>query len=100
MDSGDTEGVLADIPPARLAERGKTFEPLTAESKKNKVRNVNIGNDLYPTEWRAKRFEMPLDNFAKLFWDGVNTIHGPRSPGKGAGRVDRKEVETRTNGTT
>jgi len=27
---------------------------------------------LYPTEWRAKRFEMPLDNFAKTFWEGVN----------------------------
>jgi leucyl aminopeptidase (aminopeptidase T) len=102
MDSGDTEGLLADIPPARLAERGKTFEPLTAESAKNKVRNVNIGNDLYPTEWRAKRFEMPLDNFAKLFWDGVNIEYtGLEAAGeKARAALTGKEVEiTHPNGT-
>lgn len=102
MDSGDAEGLLADIPPARLAARGKTFEPLTAESKKNKVRNVNIGNDLYPTEWRAKRFEMPLDNFAKLFWDGVNIEYtGLEAAGeKARAALTGKEVEiTHPNGT-
>ena len=102
MDSGDTEDLLADIPPARLAERGKTFEPLTAESKKNKVRNVNIGNDLYPTEWRAKRFEMPLDNFAKLFWDGVNIEYtGLEAAGeKARAALTGKEIEiTHPNGT-
>ena len=102
MDSGDTEGLLADIPPARLAARGKTFEPLAAESKKNKVRNVNIGNDLYPTEWRAKRFEMPLDSFAKLFWDGVNIEYtGLEAAGeKARAALTGKEVEiTHPNGT-
>jgi aminopeptidase len=72
LDSQETDNLLADIPPARLAARGKTSAPVGAEFIKNKVRNVNVGNELYPTEWRAKRFEMPLDNFSKLFWEGVN----------------------------
>lgn len=72
LDAQETDNLLADIPPARLAARGKAGAPVGAEFIKNKVRNVSVGNELYPTEWRAKRFEMPLDNFSKLFWEGVN----------------------------
>jgi leucyl aminopeptidase (aminopeptidase T) len=102
MDSGETEGLMVDIPPARLAARGKMFEPVDAESNKNKVRNVNIGNELYPTEWRAKRFEMPLDGFAKLFWEGVNIEYtGLEAAGeKARAALTGKEVEiTHPNGT-
>jgi len=72
VDSTETEDLLAVVPPARFAASAKAGQPVAAEYIKNKVRSVNIGNDLYPTEWRAKRFEMPLDNFAKTFWQGVN----------------------------
>lgn len=72
VDSTENEGLLADVPPARLAASAKAGQPVAAESVKNKVRSVDVGNDLYPTEWRAKRFEMPFDNFAKTFWEGVN----------------------------
>lgn len=72
VDSQETETLLADIPAARRAERAKAGAPVQKEFIRNKVRSVNIGNDLYPTEWRAKRFEMPLEAFGKLFWEGVN----------------------------
>ena len=72
VDSTQTENLLADVPPTRLAARAKADSPVGEEFRKNKVRNVNVGNDLYPTEWRAKRFDMPVDGFAKLFWDGLN----------------------------
>ncbi|HEY0428307.1 MAG TPA: aminopeptidase [Pyrinomonadaceae bacterium] len=72
VDSSETEGLLADVPPARLAARSKASVPVGDEFIKNKIRNVNVGNELYPTEWRAKRFEMAPDAFAKLFWEGVN----------------------------
>jgi aminopeptidase len=72
VDSEETEDLLADVPRARIAANGKAAQPVAAEYIKNKVRSVNIGNELYPTEWRAKRFEMPLDSFAKTFWEGVN----------------------------
>ena len=72
VDSNETENLLAEIPAARRAARGKASQPVGAAFIQAKVRNVNVGNDLYPTEWRAKRFEMPLADFAKMFWEGVN----------------------------
>ena len=72
IDGGETEALLADIPPARLAARAKAGVPVGKEFIKNKIRAVSVGNELYPTEWRAKRFELAPDAFAKLFWDGVN----------------------------
>lgn len=102
VDSGETEGLLADVPPARLAARAKTGEPVGAEFRKNKVRSVNIGNDLYPTEWRAKRFDTPLDNFAKQFWEGVNIDYTnlQTTGDKAKTALVGKEVEiTHPNGT-
>jgi leucyl aminopeptidase (aminopeptidase T) len=72
VDSQETDGLLADIPPARLAARGKAGQPAGDAFVKNKVRNVSVGNELYPTSWRAERFGLPLNDFAKMFWEGVN----------------------------
>lgn len=103
VDSGESESLFADVPPARMAARAKANAPVGDEFRKNKVRAVNIGNDLYPTEWRAKRFEMPLDNFAKLFWDGVNTDYTSlQATGeKARAALAGKEIEiTHPNGTS
>jgi leucyl aminopeptidase (aminopeptidase T) len=103
VDGGESESLLADIPPARMAARAKANSPVGAEFVKNKVRSVNIGNDLYPTEWRAKRFDMPLDGFAKLFWDGVNTDYTSlQATGeKARTALAGKEIEiTHPNGTS
>ena len=103
VDSTETEALFADIPPARMAARAKANSPVGAEFIKNKVRAVNIGNDLYPTEWRARRFDMPLDGFAKLFWDGVNIDYtGLQATGeKARAAMTGKEIEiTHPNGTS
>ena len=103
VDSSLTENLLADVPPARLAARAKAGSPVGEEFRKNKVRNVNIGNDLYPTEWRAKRFDMPVDGFAKLFWDGLNIDYtGLQATGeKARTALAGKEMEiTHPNGTS
>lgn len=102
VDAGETEGLLADIPPARLAARAKADEPVAAAFRQSKVRSVNVGNGLYPTEWRAKRFEMPLDAFGKLFWEGVNTDYtNLQAQGeKARAALAGKEIEiTHPNGT-
>ena len=102
VDDGQTENLLADVPPARLAARAKAGQPVGEEFRKNKVRNVNIGNDLYPTDWRAKRFDMPLEAFAKLFWEGVNIDYtGLQATGeKARTALAGKEIEiTHPNGT-
>ncbi len=56
IDSQETEGVLADVSPTRLANTAKTGQPVGELYQKRNVRQVAIGNDLYPTEWRAKHF--------------------------------------------
>ncbi|HTH52121.1 MAG TPA: aminopeptidase, partial [Pyrinomonadaceae bacterium] len=103
VDSTATEGLLADVPPARLAARAKAGAPVAKEFIKNKVRSVEIGNGLYPTEWRAKQFEMPADSFAKLFWEGVNVDYtNLQAQGeKARAAVAGKEMEiTHPNGTS
>jgi len=103
VDSTETEALLADVPPARLAARAQAGAAVGKELIKNKVRSVAIGNDLYPTEWRAKRFEMPVDNFAKLFWEGVNIDYTAlQATGeKARTALTGKEIEiTHPNGTS
>jgi leucyl aminopeptidase (aminopeptidase T) len=103
LDSGETEGLLADVPPARLAARAKAGAPVGTEFIKNKVRSVNVGNDLYPTEWRARRFETPMDSFARMFWDSVNIDYASlQMAGEQAQQtlLNGKEMEiTHPNGT-
>jgi aminopeptidase len=73
VDANESEGYLAGVSPARLAATGKTFEPVGDLYLKRSVRQVSVGNGLYPTDWRAKRFGMTQDELAKTFWAAVNT---------------------------
>jgi leucyl aminopeptidase (aminopeptidase T) len=72
VDSNTTEGLLADADPARMAARAKAGAPVNEAFLKHNVREVEVGNGLYPTDWRAKRYGMSADDLAKTFWGGVN----------------------------
>ena len=72
VDANEGEGVLADVSPTRLANTSKTGVPVGDLYQKRTVRQVDIGNDLYPTDWRAKRFGISLDDLTKTFWSAVN----------------------------
>jgi leucyl aminopeptidase (aminopeptidase T) len=72
VDSNEAEGVLSDVSPTRLANTAKTGVPVGELFQKRNVRQVEIGNDLYPTDWRAKRFGISLDDLTKTFWSAVN----------------------------
>lgn len=103
VDSQETDNLLADIPPARQAARGKAGQPVGDEFIKNKVRNVNVGNELYPTSWRAERFSVPLADFTKMFWEGVNIDYTnlQASGEKARAALTGKEMEiTHPNGTS
>ena len=103
VDQTETEGLLADVPPARFAAEAKAAQPVVAETVKNKVRNVDVGNGLYPTDWRAKQFDTPTGDFAKMFWEGVNIDYtNLQSIGETAKtNLAGKEVEiTHPNGTS
>ena len=73
IDANEAEGVLADVSPTRLANTAKTNQPVAELFQKRNVRQVEIGNDLYPTEWRAKHYGITQDELAKTFWAAVNT---------------------------
>jgi leucyl aminopeptidase (aminopeptidase T) len=73
VDSNEVESNLADVSPTRLANTAKTGQTVGDLFQKRNVRQVAVGNDLYPTEWRAKHFGISLDQLAKTFWEAVNT---------------------------
>jgi aminopeptidase len=73
VDSNEAEDVLAGVSPARIANVGKTQQPVGELFQKRNVRTVEIGNGLYPTTWRAKQFGITQDALAKTFWEAVNS---------------------------
>ncbi len=72
VNNSTTENVLDGADPARLAARAKAGEAIGQAMLKRGVRTVEIGNNLYPTPWRAQRYGMSADDLSKLFWNGVN----------------------------
>ncbi|MBF6023905.1 aminopeptidase [Lysobacter niastensis] len=67
-----TENLFEGADPKRMAARAKADEAVSQAFLKNNVRTVEIGNEMYPTSWRAQRFGMSQDELAKVFWNGVN----------------------------
>lgn len=69
---GTTENLFDGADPARVAARAKTGEAVNQAMLKRGVRTIELGNNLYPTPWRAERYGMSEDDLSKLFWNGVN----------------------------
>ncbi len=72
IDTNEAEDNLANVSPTRLANVAKTGQPVNDLFLKRNVRQVAVGNDLYPTAWRAKHYGISQDDLAKTFWDAVN----------------------------
>jgi leucyl aminopeptidase (aminopeptidase T) len=72
VDSAEDEGTFADVDPKRLAARANASLPLNEQFLKRNVKLIEIGNGLYPTEWRARRFSMTPEELQSTFWNGVN----------------------------
>lgn len=72
IDSNESDDVAAGVSPARLAAVGKSGEPVAALYLTRSVRQVAVGNGIYPTAYRAKRFGMSQDDLAKTFWEAVS----------------------------
>lgn len=71
VDFGEP-GLLAHVPPERLATRSKAFQPVATLSLARNVRQVNLGNALYPTVALSKQFGISQEEMTRIFWDGVN----------------------------
>jgi aminopeptidase len=100
---GEDPGLLADIPPDRLAAISKAFAPVNDLAVKKSLRGVSLGNGLYPTEALAKQFGMTKNELSEIFWKGVNTDYSKlEAKGKEIKEVLKagKEVQiTNVNGT-
>src|SRR3989454_11181864 len=71
IDFGETEGLLAGVPPERLAARAKAGAPVNEVFLKHNVHFVNLGNGLYPTATLAKRLGVTQTRLATGFWRAV-----------------------------
>lgn len=72
LSNGTDENLFEGADPKRLAARARADEPVGQAFLKNNVRTVEVGNNMYPTPWRAERYGMSADDLAKAFWNGVN----------------------------
>lgn len=103
IDSNETDGVLDGVSPARLAATGKAGEPVADLFLKRNVRQVTVGNNLYPTAYRAKRFGITQDELAKAFWESVNadysTVQAIGEKVKAAVAAGKEVHITNPNGT-
>jgi aminopeptidase len=71
LGNATTENLFEGADPRRMAARSKADEAVMQKFLR-RVRNVEVGNNLYPTAWRAQRYAMSEDELAKTFWNGVN----------------------------
>jgi len=71
LGNGTSENLFEGADPKRMAARGKADEAVMQKFLR-RVRTVEVGNNLYPTAWRAQRYAMSEDDLAKTFWNGVN----------------------------
>ena len=72
VDFSESEAVLSGISAERIVAVNHANAPAWDLMLKRKVRQVYLGNDLYPTAERAKLFGVSQDDLARVFWDGVN----------------------------
>ncbi len=72
LGNGTSENLFEGADPKRMAARGKANEAVGNAFMANNVRSVEVGNDLYPTPWRAARYGMEEGALASTFWSSVN----------------------------
>jgi leucyl aminopeptidase (aminopeptidase T) len=72
LGNGTTENLFEGADPKRVATRSKAGEAVQQAFRRNNVRTVDVGNNLYPTAWRAERYGMSEEALASMFWNGIN----------------------------
>ena len=72
IDSSESDSAWADIPAARIAARIQAVAGIGQTLLKRNVRQVNLGNGIYPTDARAKSFGMTRAQLSKLFYSALD----------------------------
>lgn len=103
VNSSAESGLYRAVPASRLATVGKSFRPFDESLMKRGVRQVFIGNGLYPTTATAKRLGVSLAELEKTFWNALATdpklIQANGSEVRGAFAGAKQVRVTHPNGT-
>jgi leucyl aminopeptidase (aminopeptidase T) len=67
VDGSESESVLADVAPGRIAARERAAVSVTKTLMQRGVRQIYVGNDLRPTADRAKRFGMSEEALGRVY---------------------------------
>lgn len=71
VDYSESDNVLAGVPAERVVTVNHANAPAWDLMLKRKVRQVYLGNDLYPTAERARLYGVEQEELAEIFWNGV-----------------------------
>ena len=71
MEAGE-QRTLKGVPSERMAARSAAFRPVVEAFRKRGVRQVLLGNGLYPTAERAEQLEVSRRELADALYGGVN----------------------------
>jgi leucyl aminopeptidase (aminopeptidase T) len=103
ITSSADPGLYKSIPPSRLFTVGKSFRPVGEILMKHGVRQVYIGNGLYPTAATAKLLGVSQGELEKIFWGALATdpklIQANGAAVKGALAGAKQARVTHPNGT-
>jgi aminopeptidase len=66
------ERTLKGVPPERIAARGKAFSPIAALMQKRGVRQVYLGNGVYPSAEQAEQYDVSRRDLAEMLYGGVD----------------------------
>lgn len=73
VEYGEKLDLLAGVSPERLARMAKAEHAVYEKLRERGVVSVQLGNNLYPTEARAKQFGISQPDLSRIFWNAVNT---------------------------
>ena len=68
--------IIMGLAPERLAARFAAFLPIDQRMRERDVRFLEVGNQLFPTAWRAEQFQVPRERLASMFWEAVAVDYG------------------------
>src|SRR5262245_48302591 len=68
IESTESPSAMTGVPPERIAARRKAGQATMDAILKRNVKQVSLGNGLYPTMATAKQYGMSQDELAKIFW--------------------------------
>lgn len=72
-DVNEDPGLLSDISPERIARRARAGTSSGEMMRARGVRQINLGNGMYPNAANAKQFRVSEADLSRIFWSGVNT---------------------------